>query len=313
MTTRRSVGKTRMARSLWYARKGVAELRAAALPPEAVLSRTASRSESLAKMTAAFRLNLRALSLLALLCGALLIYNTMSFSVVERRSLFGLLRAVGTSRRQIFGLVAREALEIGLVGSLLGAVAGVVLGKGLVVLVTQTIQDLYFTLSVREAAAAWGSVARGVTVGVAASLIAALAPAREATSTEPRATLVRSVLERGARRTARRGAWLGLALWLLAAVLLWIDTASLPLAFLALFAVLAGAALVSPQATALLAVAVGLLMSRRRGLLARMAARGVVASLSRTGVAVAALSIAVAAHDLEACSRRGRRRSSRPR
>ena len=63
-----------------------------ALPPAAVLSRTASRSESLAKMTAAFRLNLRALSLLALLCGALLIYNTMSFSVVERRALFGLLR-----------------------------------------------------------------------------------------------------------------------------------------------------------------------------------------------------------------------------
>jgi threonine dehydrogenase-like Zn-dependent dehydrogenase len=33
MTTRRSVGKSRMARSLWYTKKGVAELRAAPLPP----------------------------------------------------------------------------------------------------------------------------------------------------------------------------------------------------------------------------------------------------------------------------------------
>jgi threonine dehydrogenase-like Zn-dependent dehydrogenase len=33
MTTRRSVGKSRMARSLWYSKKGVAELRAAPLPP----------------------------------------------------------------------------------------------------------------------------------------------------------------------------------------------------------------------------------------------------------------------------------------
>ena len=33
MMTRRSVGKTRVARSLWYAKKGVAELRAAPLPP----------------------------------------------------------------------------------------------------------------------------------------------------------------------------------------------------------------------------------------------------------------------------------------
>jgi len=33
MMTRRSVGKTRIAKSLWYAKKGVAELRAAPLPP----------------------------------------------------------------------------------------------------------------------------------------------------------------------------------------------------------------------------------------------------------------------------------------
>ena len=37
-------------------------------------------------MTAAFRLNLTALSTLALLVGMFLIYNTVVFSVVQRRS-----------------------------------------------------------------------------------------------------------------------------------------------------------------------------------------------------------------------------------
>ena len=41
----------------------------------------------------AFRLNLSALSRLALICGAFLIYNTMTFSVVQRRTQIGILRA----------------------------------------------------------------------------------------------------------------------------------------------------------------------------------------------------------------------------
>jgi len=59
-------------------------------------------------MTRAFRLNLTALSLLALLCGAFLIYNTITFSVVQRRTLIGTLRALGVTRRQVFGLVLGE-------------------------------------------------------------------------------------------------------------------------------------------------------------------------------------------------------------
>ena len=48
-------------------------------------------------MTRAFRLNLQALSLLGLLCGAFLIYNTMTFAVVQRRQLMATLRALGTT------------------------------------------------------------------------------------------------------------------------------------------------------------------------------------------------------------------------
>jgi hypothetical protein len=47
------------------------------------------------EMVRAFDLNLTALSLLGLLFGVFLIYNTMTFSVVQRRRLFGTLRALG--------------------------------------------------------------------------------------------------------------------------------------------------------------------------------------------------------------------------
>ena len=67
---------------------------------------------------------------------------------------------------------------------------------------------------------------------------------------------------------------------------------SLVLAFAGLFAVLAGGACLAPAATA----GFGRLVSRLPGIdfRTRLAARGLVASLSRTGVAVAALSLAVA-------------------
>ena len=51
-------------------------------------------------MTRAFELNLQALSLLALLVGMFLIYNTMTFSVVQRLPLIGRLRALGVTKSE---------------------------------------------------------------------------------------------------------------------------------------------------------------------------------------------------------------------
>ena len=71
-------------------------------------------------MTRAFRLNLEALSLLALLVGSFLIYNTMTFSVVQRRPLIGRLRTLGVTRREIFRRVLGEAALLATIGSVLG-------------------------------------------------------------------------------------------------------------------------------------------------------------------------------------------------
>ncbi|MDY7095534.1 MAG: ABC transporter permease [Acidobacteriota bacterium] len=263
-----------------------------ALPPGVEILEAQARQNATAGMIESFQLNLRALSLLALLCGTFLVYNTVSFSVVQRRPLIGRLRALGVTRRQIFRSILAEALALGLAGTVLGLLLGIGLGHALVRLVTRTINDLYFVLTVRELALAPQGLLVGIALGVGASLLAALAPAREATSTPPRQTLSRSALEQRARQRLPYLAGIG-ALLLAGGAALLVPRTSLVVAFTGMFVVVMGCALLAPPATAALMRLVQGPLGRWTGLLGRMAARGVVASLSRTGVAIAALTVAV--------------------
>src|SRR5262249_43507628 len=145
-----------------------------------------TRAETALSMTAAFTLNLTALSLLALVVGMFLIYNTMMFSVVQRRTLIGMLRALGVTRAEVFTLVFAEALAIGIAGTAAGLLLGGLLAHGLLGLVTRTINDLYFVISVREISVSGASLARAVLLGVGATIVAALAPAAEAGGARPR-------------------------------------------------------------------------------------------------------------------------------
>jgi len=264
---------------------------AAVLPPGAQILRSSSRSQTTEEMTRAFRLNLTALSLLALVCGVFLIYNTMTFSVVQRRTLIGTLRALGVTRGQILSLVLGEAAVVGVVGTALGLGVGVLLGRGLVRLVTQTINDLYFVLTVRELSVPMLTLLEGAALGIGATLLAAAAPAWEATQAPPRAMLTRSILESQLRQALPKVTLAGVGL-LLGGLLLLIPK-SLVISFSGLFCVILGCALLSPVVTVLLMRLLRRPMGALFGVLGRMAAGGVVAALSRTAVAIAALVIAV--------------------
>ncbi len=264
------------------------------LPEGAEVLRPRARGNAVEQMTRAFRTNLTALSLLALVVGTFLIYNTMTFSVVQRREQLGRLRAVGITRRELFALVLVEATALGLVGTVAGLLMGIILGRGLVELVTRTFNDLYFVVSVRGLALEPLTLAKGVLLGLGATLAAALLPAWEAARSAPAVTLRRSSLEDVARRRAPRLALLGLLVLALGVGLLALPTPELLPAYGGLFSVLLGAALLVPWLTAKLAGAAAGPLGRPFGLLGRMAARGVTASLSRTAVALAALMVAVA-------------------
>jgi putative ABC transport system permease protein len=266
---------------------------AAALPPGVRLEPVAARTGALLAMTRAFDLNLRALSLLALLVGAFLIYNTQTFSVVQRRSLLGTLRTLGVTRAEVVAQVLAEALVLGLLGTAAGVLLGVGLGRGLVRLVSRAVSDLYFVVSVRDVAIPPGVLLRGALLGVAAAVLSSLPAAREAARAEPRLALLRSALEQRTRRRLPAAAGLAALMAVVAALLLRLSGHSLPLALVALLMVLLAAALAAPVATVVLAGLAGHVLGRLHGLTGRMAARGVGRSLSRTGVAIAALMVAL--------------------
>jgi putative ABC transport system permease protein len=266
----------------------------ALLPPDASVVEAGARAQAVDQMTRAFRVNLTALSLLALVVGLFLIYNTMTFSLVQRRELIGMLRALGVTRREVFTLVLAEALVIGVTATALGLLLGIALGHGLVKLVTRTINDLYVTLSVGSLAVPSAAILKATALGVVGTLLAALAPALEATTTAPRAVLSRSTLEARARRAAPRLAGAGLVAMAAGWGLLSLGTRGLGAAYAGLFAILLGAALLTPVATVGLMSLLRAPMGQLLGLPGRMAAGAVVQALSRTSVALAALMVAVA-------------------
>ena len=161
----------------------------ALLPDSAVILQAEGRAHGVEQLSAAFRTNLTAFSLLGLLVGLFLIYNTMTFSVIQRRKSFGSLRALGVTSGEIFRLVIGEAVLVGLLGSALGISLGVVLGKGAVNLVSQTINDLFFTLTVREASIPAQSLVKGGLLGMIATVLATIPAAREASQAPVREIL----------------------------------------------------------------------------------------------------------------------------
>jgi putative ABC transport system permease protein len=112
--------------------------------------------------------------------------------------------------------------------------------------------------------------------------------------TAPQLTLTRSVVETRAHTVAPRLAWAGLGLVLLALLFLWLPSRSLVVAFAALFLALIGATLIAPLLVHWATRLPGATVSRWLGPTARLALRGIDAALSRTGVAIAALMLAVA-------------------
>lgn len=265
----------------------------AALPPGTLLAASERRGSQVTEMIAAFQFNLTALSLLALLVGVFLIYNAVTFSVVQRRSLFGTLRSIGYTREQVFGMVLGEAAIVGVLGAGLGLGLGVLLGQGAVRMVTQTINDLFFVVNVRGVQVPLSSLLKGGLAGLLASLLAAAPPAWEAASVAPRLALSRAGLESRAGTAVRVAAGAGVLVALLGGLLLAIPTRDLFISFSGTFAVIIGLALLTPSVTVtlmrLLAGPLGALF----GYLGRLAPRNVIRSQSRTAVSVAALMVAV--------------------
>jgi putative ABC transport system permease protein len=263
------------------------------LPAGTSLATVETRKGNIEQMTAAFQTNLTALSLLALVVGMFLIYNTMTFSVVQRRPFFGILRSLGFTRGELFFSIAVEAFILGAIGSILGIGLGLLLGQGTVKMVTQTINDIYFTTTVRDTGIPASSLIKGGILGILATVFSAVPPAWEAASVQPREALSRSVLEKKTWTFLIRTAAAGLALMLAGGGVFLLPSTSLTTGFGGTIFIVMGYAMLAALLMVFLIQLIQPVMGRVFGLLGRLAARDLLSSLSRVSVAVAALMIAV--------------------
>ena len=263
------------------------------LPQGATLAPASASGGALQQMTAAFEINLQALSLLAVVVGLFLIYNTVTFSVVQRRPTIGIMRSLGATKPQIFSIVIGEAFVLGILGTVFGMGLGIIMGRVAVGIVAQTISDLFFNVNVTTLTVDPFTLIKGAALGIATSVGAALIPAIDATRTSPAGTLRRSTFEEQVVRLLPYLTLGALGFMVLGVVLLQIPTTNLFVSFGALFCVIFGGALLTPVSLVVGMKVLTPITDALFGIVGRLAPRSVIRSLSRTSVAVAALTIAV--------------------
>ncbi len=244
--------------------------------------------DTLRRLTRAFRLNLGALSLLAVVVGAFLVYNTLSFNVVKSRRTLGILRALGMTRPQIFTLIMVEALVLGIAGSLAGLLGGRLLASGLVDLVNRAYAEIYAVHTLQDivfpGAVGW----KAGLIGVGCALFGASVPAHMAARVEISPELQNRGAASEAGLPAARNLGVGLLALTCGAVLM-LPVFPLPYTFAGIFVGMVGASFFVPVLLRI-AIRAALWLVKSHDLpFVRMALRQPLRRLSQTSVAVAAL------------------------
>lgn len=264
------------------------------LPKTLQLKRAGSRTDTMRAMTRGFHINLTAMSLLALLVGIFLIHNTMTFAVVQRRELFAIMRITGITSHTLMKNILIEAVAISTLASIIGIALGYFLSSALVTLTTRTINDLYFVLHVQEVWFSPWLIVLGLALGIGSSVIAASIAAIDAASTNPVQARQRSLIEERSQRVLPLLAMIGIVIMAAGALLSIVPLQSLVAGFIAMMLIILGFGLLIPWLV--LHITRGLKpFIDKLGISLSLAAGGIYRNISRTGLAIAALSIAVSA------------------
>jgi putative ABC transport system permease protein len=119
----------------------------------------------------------RAATIVAVVIGAIIVANTMLLSLVERYREFGIMRAIGWSRRRIVALVLGEAVTIGFLGAALGVALAWIL--------VRVLSDLPSLEGILQPTYSAGVFARALFTAAAVAVLGALYPALRAARLSP--------------------------------------------------------------------------------------------------------------------------------
>ena len=158
----------------------VQEAVSAELTEPFVVETAADAKVQLARAQAGFAGLAFLFGMVALGVGAFGVANTVAMTVSDRLREFGLLRAAGTTARQVIGLLLREGAVLAVAGSLLGTLLGVAAA-------TLMIAFLRSTRALLIEGVPWNPVSLGLAalIGIAVTLGAALVPAIAAARISP--------------------------------------------------------------------------------------------------------------------------------
>jgi putative ABC transport system permease protein len=232
---------------------------------------------------------------IAFLVGIFLIINTFSMLVAQRTREIGLMRAIGSSRRQVNRSVLVEALLLGFVGSVLGVGAGVGIAIGLMKLMSMAGMNL----STDDLTVKATTPVVGLVLGVVVTVLAAYLPARRAGKVSPMAALRDAGTPADGRAGRIRGL-IGLALTGAGAYALYTaataDKASDGALMLGggVVLTLIGFVVIGPLLAGGVVRVISALLLRAFGPVGRMAERNALRNPRRTGATGAALMIGLA-------------------
>ena len=156
------------------------------LPPSLSVGRPALRGERFERVVASFQAMIDGLSLLGLLAGVFIVYNTSATAITQRARDLAILIALGAERRTIFALVIVESALVGLVASAIGISLGRGLAHLLLGLVAQSMGVIYqMRFSIESLALTSREALRYTVLGTSGAVAAGLVPAYKASRLDP--------------------------------------------------------------------------------------------------------------------------------
>ncbi len=263
------------------------------LPHGLALRSTSQQAATLSDLIGSYKLNLNALSLMASFVAVFIVYNSMLVSVKQRTTSLGILRCLGGSRVQLGAMVLVEAIVFALLGGVLGVVGGWALSRGLVHQVSATINDLYATVRPGAVPLEASAFAKGLGISLVSGILGAAVPLFQAARSAPINSFRETQHSRSAVGAAGAMALFGAAALLLSVGVYFIPGNSPIAGFGMAFLVAVGFALLCPLLTRAICAAAEAAARGGQRLSIQMAAAGVARSLGITGVAVAAMMLAM--------------------
>jgi len=155
------------------------------LPPHLRLEKKEEIFRNQKALIASFRYNLQFVSLIAVLAGIFLLYNSVFISVVKRRTEIGILRGLGTDKKTVILLFIVQGVILGAIGSLLGIILGQLAAYFSVIAVEKTISTMYSTIAVTDYIITKSDALTALFLGIFISVLASAVPSYEASKIRP--------------------------------------------------------------------------------------------------------------------------------